>query len=28
VMTGVLVGAAVVMAILIRPVSRLTGEAR
>ena len=28
VMTGVLVGAAVVMAILIRPVSRLTGEVR
>ena len=28
VMTGVLVGAAVVMAMLIRPVSRLTGEVR
>jgi len=28
VMTGVLVGAAVVMALLIKPVSRLTGEAR
>jgi POT family proton-dependent oligopeptide transporter len=28
VMTGVLVGAAVIMALLIKPVSRLTGEAR